>query len=323
MMENSVTSKMHLHSTTILDKSDETIEIPKSNVDVSFSKNEKNITTLNIYSDKDNGNSLNNEQLPMDLYSNDPIKNLEANCINENLNIMDPTKVAITNKTKDHNENENENESESDGDYDQLKDPNLRRDAADHIMGFFVYSALFFFTLLFATSILLSFLLISSFGILGILILCSLLILVFSIIYGIRKVINEEPKFKPIKYQLNRWKHIAKAVVEMELNAFKLDLREMYLITNEADDYFHHEEDMDNGATYNDPQMNKGFTNETQNQSKRHRSVILKIITAPFGGLKKMQKKFPNRKTKIFSKRKKASTLQEDSSSSLYIPPLV
>lgn len=214
------------------------------------------------------------------------------------------------------NENEAKKDDEDDASVDSfiLNDPQVQRDAADHLVAFFVHVAMFFFFILFGATIFGIVITIKSFGMIGLVSVLTLLGIFTVIGFAVYKIINEEPRYKPMKQRLTRWKAIARVVINQELEAMHADLREHYLLTNgpAGDEYTNMDDNANstNGTTPHSAQ---------QKNKKRRRSILLKVITAPFGGLKKMQGK----SSKFGFSRKKKSKSKKTKESSPYVPPVV
>lgn len=213
--------------------------------------------------------------------------------------------------------------------YDTLHDPELQRDAADHLVVFFVCVALFFFVILFGFSVIGSILLLKKFGVVGMAALLCLVSALFSVIYGVWRVINEEPKYEPVKRKFNKCITITRAVVEREIQAIQMDLREMYLLRNEpehdSNDFGEHYDNMDSYMESDENEKNP--PPPEGREKKRYRSFILKVVSAPFGGLKKFQDKNKGRKKGFSFKHKKENSKRNEAEMDLsapnYVPPIV
>jgi len=218
-------------------------------------------------------------------------------------------------------------------DYDPLSDPDVQKDAADHVVSFFVHIALIFFSFIFSLSVIGSIFLVSNFGVVGIGALVALLSLVCALGFGIWRILSCTPKLKPFKNKLTKWKAIAKAVVDKEIANIWIDLANKNLLTYEQNsDYQEH------NANFDDINVERGtfvYTSpssaeKNMNKKKGPRSFLIKYASIPIKNFKRFQKKHGGErgKWKGFSLKRKKNKIekslnQNETSSPQYVPPIV
>lgn len=169
-----------------------------------------------------------------------------------------------------------------------------------------VHLSLAFFVILFGLAVVGSILLVTRYGVVIFMAIVLLLFMIAGIVYLVGFFILEEDQLKRARFTVNQWQEIAKAAIIEELNLIKIDLQEHFQLTNEPA----------NNDTYFD-NTNSGISKE-----KRKRSKILRVILAPFGGLRKRKK---NKKKNITEPAKggEESKITAEVSSTKDLPDLV
>eukprot|EP00815_Leptocylindrus_aporus_P006729 CAMPEP_0116055856 /NCGR_PEP_ID=MMETSP0322-20121206/3662_1 /TAXON_ID=163516 /ORGANISM="Leptocylindrus danicus var. apora, Strain B651" /LENGTH=224 /DNA_ID=CAMNT_0003539551 /DNA_START=122 /DNA_END=796 /DNA_ORIENTATION=+ len=169
-----------------------------------------------------------------------------------------------------------------------------------------VHLSLAFFATLFALAVVGSIWLVSRYGVVIFMAIVLLLFMIAGIVYLVGFFILEEDQLKRARFTVNQWQEIAKAAILEELNLMKVDLHEHFLLTNEPanDDAY-----LDN-------------TNSSSSNEKRKRSKILRVILAPFGGLRKRKKNKKKNMTEP-AKGEKKTKITADTSNTKDLPDLV
>ena len=144
-----------------------------------------------------------------------------------------------------------------------------------------VHLCLMFFTGLFALAIVASVMLVQRHGLVVFLAVVFVSCLCLGTVYAVGHLIIEEEKLKEARRTVDKWQRMAKAVIVEELQLFKMDIQEQFLLMDGS------AEDIgDNEDKYGARDIKK----------KKKRSKILGVLLIPFGGFRKRRKRKLERK---------------------------